>query len=516
MTADRLLKVAHAVRASRITVTPADLRYAELARRNFNKRFVGKPDYVQLVGSSDQVIEALDAAVQQGLRVVARSGGCCLEGFVADPEVRVVIDTLPMTDIFYDPRFEAIAVEPGVTLAEVYQRLFLGWGVTLPAGQSPYIGIGGHVLGGGHSFLSRQLGMAVDHLYAVEVVVVDEAGHARRVVATREANDPNRELWWAHTGAGGGNFGIVTRYWFRSPDENAALAPLPKAPGSITTFKAEWSWQDMNETAVKRLIANYCDWCEQNDGADSAFSALYGVLTLGRPACGGKIEARGMVSAGATSERLLDSHLAAINAGVDVRHSREVMHGSWLEFAVNPFPEVFATQAGGVAASKARLKLKDAFLRKRYSERQLSISYDYLVNGSEGVVGGIGIATFGGRVNTVAPNATAYVHRDSPISTSYSVAWQKPEDEARSLAWLRSWYRDVFAETGGVPVPGEVSNGATINHPDVDLNDYEWNTSGVPWHALYYKHNYPRLQRAKARWDPRDVFHHALSIRLPG
>jgi hypothetical protein len=41
------------------------------------------------------------------------------------------------------------------------------------------------------------------------------------------------------------------------------------------------------------------------------------------------------------------------------------------------------------------------------------------------------------------------------------------------------------------------------------------NTSGVPWSTLYYKHNYPRRQRVKARWDPRDVFHHALSIELP-
>lgn len=51
------------------------------------------------------------------------------------------------------------------------------------------------------------------------------------------------------------------------------------------------------------------------------------------------------------------------------------------------------------------------------------------------------------------------------------------------------------------------------NHPDVDLADPEWNTSGVPLHTLYYKDNYPRLQRIKARWDPSNVFHHALSIR---
>jgi aclacinomycin oxidase len=88
-----------------------------------------------------------------------------------------------------------------------------------------------------------------------------------------------------------------------------------------------------------------------------------------------------------------------------------------------------------------------------------------------------------------------------------------PQDEARNLAWVRAFYRDLFADIGGVPVPGGVCDGAMINHPDVDLADPEWNTSGVPWHTLYYKENYTRLQRIKARWDPRNVFQHALSIR---
>ncbi len=158
-------------------------------------------------------------------------------------------------------------------------------------------------------------------------------------VSCRGQNDPNRELWWAHTGAGRGNFGIVTRYWFRSPNASDPLAPLPKAPHSVVTFKAEWPWQDMNEAAFKRLIANYGDWCEQNDRPDSPFAALYGVLTAARPACGGKIEARGMVTAGADSERLLDRHLCAIDEGVGMTHTREVAAGSWLDFALDRSPK---------------------------------------------------------------------------------------------------------------------------------------------------------------------------------
>jgi len=38
------------------------------------------------------------------------------------------------------------------------------------------------------------------------------------------------------------------------------------------------------------------------------------------------------------------------------------------------------------------------------------------------------------------------------------------------------------------------------------------NRSGVPWHTFYYQANYPRLQQAKARWDPLNVFRHPLSI----
>ena len=461
-------------------------------------------------------MQAVQEAVRNGSRVVARSGGCCLEGFVADPAVQVVIDTSMMTDLHYDPTHGAFAVEPGITLGELYRKLFLGWGVTLPAGQSPYIGMGGHVMGGGHSFLSRQLGMTVDYLWGVEVVVVDASGTAKSVVATRESGDPNRELWWALTGAGGGNFGIVTRYWLKSPEGSDVFSPLPSAPGTVVTFKAEWSWTDVNEAVFRRLVGNYCDWCEDNSHPGSPFALLYGVFTLGCRESGGKIEARGLVTAGSDSERLLDQHLTAIGTGVDVSAPRQVAKLSWLDFAVDPFPEVFGTQAGGVATSKAALKLKDAFLRKRYSDRQLGVLYRYLTSAAPDIHGGIGLATFGGKVNAVAAETTAYPHRDSPISTSYSVAWGKAEQETRSLDWLRHFYREVFADTGGVPAFSEVGNGATINHPDVDLSDPKWNTSGVPWSTLYFRNNYERLQRAKAAWDPRDIFRHALSIRLPG
>jgi hypothetical protein len=83
-------------------IGPDDPRYAYLVRRGYNKRFAGRPDYVRLVGSTEQVVDAVQEAVRDNLRVAVRSGGHCLEGFVADPGVRVVIDTLLMTGVYFD------------------------------------------------------------------------------------------------------------------------------------------------------------------------------------------------------------------------------------------------------------------------------------------------------------------------------------------------------------------------------------------------------------------------------
>src|ERR1700704_6459049 len=254
-----------------IRIGPDDPRYLAVVEKRFNKRFRASPDYVRLVRSTDQVVSAVEEAVREGRRLVVTSGGHCLEGFVSGPEVRGILDVSPMKRVYYDAERAAVAVEAGATVGEALRALFETWGVVIPLGEYPDIGMGGHVVGGAFGFLCRQLGLAADYLYAGEVVTVDEVGRASSVVATRETSDPNRDLWWAHTGGGGGNFGIVTRYWFRSPgasgDDPAML--LPRAPESITTFKAEWSWSDIDEPAFLRLVRNHGIWCERNSNADS-------------------------------------------------------------------------------------------------------------------------------------------------------------------------------------------------------------------------------------------------------
>lgn len=487
-----------------------DPRYAELMRRDFNKRFAGNPDYVRLVGSADDVADALQEAVHSNLRFAVRSGGHCLEGFVTDPAVRVVIDMSLMSGVSYDSDMGAFAVEAGTTVGEVYRRLFLGWGVTIPAGESPELGVGGHILGGAFGFLCRQHGLAADHLYGVELVVVDQTGTAKRIVATREPSDPNRELWWAHTGGGGGNFGAVTRYWFRSPNAKGSdpARLLPGAPDSVVVCRASWNWNALSREDFTKLLRNFGAWCERNSSSDSRYVGLSSTLFLMRRQAG-KVELKALSTAGPDAERHLDEHLAAVTDRVEAPHTKQIESLSWLGFALNPFPELFKPVSGG-----ALFKGKDAFLRSRFTDRQMDVAYDYLTRTDHDVPGGmLGLVTYGGMVNTVSPDATASVQRNSILSSSYSAGWGDPRDEPRSLAWVRAFYREMFADSGGVPAPGAAYEGTMINHPDVDLADPEWNTSGVPWHTLYYNDGYPRLQRVKSRWDPLHLFRHALSIR---
>jgi hypothetical protein len=490
-------------------ITSNDIRFADLNEKRFNKRFTGKPEYFYLPESTADVVAAVQEAINAQKRIVVRSGGYCLEGFVSDPSVQVLIDMSLMKSISYDAEKSAFEVEAGATVGETYRRLFLGWGVVLPSGQHPNIGIGGHVLGGAFGFLCREYGLAADHLYAIELVAVDSSGKAHSVIATREENDPNRELWWAHTGGGGGNFGIVTRYWFRSAGINGAnpATALPKAPKTITTFRVSWDWNNFDEILFSQLVQNFGAWAQKHSSPESPYKQLFSLLFLNHRNIG-KLEMKGVSTAGPKAIQLIDEHLASIADPLGLSYTRQVEETAWLQFALNPFPELF--QPG---YDKVKAKIKDAFLRRPFTGDQIAKAYKYLTN-NEPVGGGLGMATYGGQVNTVLPGATASAQRDCILDIACNTGWGEPEGEAASLNWVRNFYKDLFAASGGVPAPNEQNGGCMINHPDTDLTDPQWNNSGIPWQTLYYQDNYPRLQQVKQKWDPNNVFHHALSIGL--
>jgi aclacinomycin oxidase len=488
-----------------VSVGPQDARYQDLTSRAYNGRFIGRPESVRVVGSPNHVAAVVAEAVRDGKRIAVRSGGHCFENFVDNPDVRIVLDVSEMKQVYFDKTRSAFAVESGATLGQVYRTLYLGWGVTIPGGGCPSVGVGGHVAGGGYGPLSQRHGLVIDHLFAVEVVVVDAAGKVRTVVATRDPADPNHDLWWAHTGGGGGNFGVVTRYWFRTPGTTGTpSALLPKPPATLINATVLWQWNDLTEQAFTTLTGAYGSWQQQHAATTNLNTGLFlyhraiGQVEL-------DVQADGTDPGAAQS---IAECITAVTKDVGAPHTVSRTTTPWLRATL-------AFNDGGTGT--LRFKSKSAYLRRPWTDAQIATVHRYLTDNGDYRYGAfVHLGSFGGKVNTVSASATAASHRDSVLNAYFETSWQDPQQDRDQLAWVRTCYRDVHSATGGVPVPGADCDGAFINYADSDLADPTWNTSGVPWHALYYKDNYPRLQAVKARWDRRDMFRHALSVRLPG
>ncbi|GAA2778616.1 FAD-binding oxidoreductase [Crossiella cryophila] len=492
-----------------VAVRPGDLRYDNLLRGN-NFRFANSPDEIRVVTSTEQVVRAVGEAVRAGKRIAVRSGGHCFENLTADPAVRVLLDLSAMNEVGYDPTRRAFFVQPGATLGQVYRRLLIGWGVTIPGGGCPEVGAGGHFAGGGYGPLSRRYGSVVDHLYAVEVVVVDRDGTARAVIATREPDDPNRDLWWAHTGGGGGNFGVVTRFWLRSPAATGTdpAKLLPPSPQRMRQHAIIWPSATMTQPQLTGLLRNFGRWHERFSAPGCPQTGLYGVLQAGHKASGSALLA---VQADADLpgvDAMMTEFITAVTAGlglpapmVDLRRSLPWLHRMTWPGSGEP---------GDVLAR--RYKIKAGYLRRSFTESQLAAVWTHLNNDTGSPHAGMLLIGYGGQSNAVAPGATAIAQRDVIMKAVYQTIWRDDTEDKANLKWVREFYQAVYTETGGVPVPGEVNDGSYINYADADLADPRWNTSGVSAQTLYYKDNYPRLRRIKAKWDPREVFRHSLSI----
>ena len=160
-----------------VVVGTSDPRYPSLITP-WNRRFEGSPQNVHLVYNAKQVAEVVGAAVAANRRFAVRSGGHSFENLTSSPDIQELIDLSQMSDVYYDPKRRAFAIESGATLGKVYDTLVKGWAVTIPGGICPGVGVGGHFAGGGYGFLSRRYGLAADYLYAVEVVTVDQVGQA--------------------------------------------------------------------------------------------------------------------------------------------------------------------------------------------------------------------------------------------------------------------------------------------------------------------------------------------------
>jgi hypothetical protein len=493
-------------------IGPNDQQYTDLVMA-LNPRWVASPECVYVVDDTSEIAPIVASAAAAGKKLTVRGGGHCFEDFVYSTDTNRIIDLTNMNRIYYDPKVNAIAVESGAILLDLYKKLYETWGVMAPAGVCYSVGVGGHVAGGGWGWLVRRNGLIVDHLYGVEVVTVDATGKVNTIIATRDATDPNRDLWWAHTGGGGGNFGVVTRYLFRSPTATGTdpRGLLPKPPASVIFGLLVWDWSQVTLNDFTRLIQNYASWHVAHKSPTDPTRFITGLIQAFHKS-NGQIALLSEVDATVpNAQQMLSNFFAYIKAGVVAPVVEQQIPMPWFQFV-----KYTGTTNKLLNDPTLRADYKSAYWKAVPSTTQLATLFKHLTRADINNPNiNLNFSPYGGATNAVPQAATAIQHRDAAFKMLWSVQWNSPADDAVNIAWARDSYAETFQDTGGVPVLNTVTDGCYINYVDSDMADPHFNRSTTGWQQLYYKDAYPRLQKVKKAYDPTNFFRHKLSVELP-
>lgn len=480
-------------------VLPDDPRYPALIR-GFNQRWIGTPHFVQVCGDAQQVLETVQNAVDNNLRITARGGGHCYENFVSDNHGGVIIDLSPMNAVYHvaDHPLDLFCFEGGCTLWNVYNELFREYGRTFPGGSCYSVGAGGHITGGGYGLLSRLHGLVIDYLHAVEIVRVNENKKVEIITVSRDsADEDERKLFWANQGGGGGNLGIVTKFFFKD---------LPEAPSQAYLASMAWEWADMTQELFTELVNNYGDFLKDHSEVGSPYAGLFALLHLTQRAAGQIVLTVQYVG---DNSNLLDEFMAKMQlTGLDhVAQRVPVGYHHMVHNAAQPrkMPWIEATQTLNGSGPNQRGKYKSAYMIEPFPEKQIDVMWDFLstdkYSNSQAL---LQVDSYGCQINAVDSDATAVPQRSSIMKLQYQTYWTEPSEDQVNLDWINYFYLAMYGPKG--PYPDGTLDGCYVNYPDVDLEN---------WQYLYYKENYAQLQKVKKRWDPCNIFNHAQSIELP-
>jgi len=422
----------------------------ELGRLPYNERFAGiRPLAVARPRDAADVRQLLLWSTRTGVPLAGRSGGHSYAGYSATRGV--VVDLSFFRGISLDANGTA-TIGAGNRLVDIFTRL-AARGRAIPTGSCPSVGIGGLTLGGGFGLASRAWGLTCDNLVRLEIVTAD--GRVR--VCDRERNP---DLFWACRGGGGGNFGIVTSFVFRTH---------PVSRGSY--FVATWPW-----AAVEEVVGRFQEWGPR---------APDGLGTICRLATGESEPSIQVFGQYLGPESALNPLVAGLRQGLA---SARVTTGeaTWLDLQLrwagclgNPLSECRAFEPTRFAASSD-------YVATRLPPAGIATMRD-AIESRQGHSGATLLDAYGGAVNRIAPAATAFVHRRTLLSCQYFSAWSSSADDATSRAWIEG-LRDAMRTFA--------SGAAYQNYIDPTRPD---------WQSAYYGANLKRLVAVKHKCDPDNI-----------
>jgi len=180
-------------------VLPGDAGW-DTARQAWNLAVDQRPVAVVYPATAADVVATIHLARERGLRIAFNAGGHNA-GPIDWTEDTLLLKTERMDGIEIDAVGRRARVEAGV-LSKPLAIEAGAHGLAYLAGTSPNVGVVGYALGGGLSWMIRRHGLACNSIVAADVVTSDG-----RLVRTDRDTEP--ELFWAIRG-GGGNVAAVT------------------------------------------------------------------------------------------------------------------------------------------------------------------------------------------------------------------------------------------------------------------------------------------------------------------
>jgi FAD/FMN-containing dehydrogenase len=410
------------------------------------------PDQIARPLDPTDVQAALRWLVEQNVPLRARSGGHSYAGY-STRAGGTVLDLRNLNTIEVDGSMRTATIGAGSQLIDVYSALSRA-GVTIPAGSCPSVGVGGHALGGGMGLAGRAFGLATDNIVAAEIVTADG-----RLWWVNQATDP--DLLWALRGGGGGNFGLVTRLRFQ----------VHELPRFASWFIVNWPWSSASDA-----LGAWLGWAPHaSDALTSVFHLQTGpgVLVAGQYLGGagdlGKLLAPLTGVGGAKLSSGDQDYLGlqvrwagCLGRSLDSCHTVGMSRGGVLERAS------FRAKSDYVTAplpEQSRAVLIQAIERRQGQSGSAAILFD----------------CYGGAINRVAPNASAFVHRDELACIQY-ITYDG------GASWLESTYGAMRPYVSGM---------AYQNYID---------PAQQQWQNAYYGSNYPRLLGVQRRVDPHHYF----------
>lgn len=455
-------------------VQPDDPGY-DTDRQLFNPRFDDlHPQGIAYCTEPADVAACVTFARSHDVALAVRSGGHSFGGWSSGPGL--VVDTTRMSTVTVNDDSTA-TVGAGARLIDVYAGL-AAQGRMIPAGSCPTVGIAGLTMGGGVGVLGRKYGLTCDNLTGAQVVLADSSTISCNA---REHED----LFWALRGGGGGNFGAVTSFTFTThpaPDLvhaslewpwgaapavlDAWVAWVPAAPDELWSNCLLLARYDKGR-GVEPLLRVGAVWVGDSAGMASQLDAL--VAKVGSAPRSRAVQSASFLDTmryegGCSSLSVAECRLPSQGAAGKLEREGSVARSQYL---AQPLP------------GDATAALVDA-VERRQADPTLG-------------QGGVAFDAYGGAINRIAADATAFVHRSALAGVLYSGAWHPGTTGsvvADNQAWVDSIWQKMRTHTDG---------GAYQNYPDSQLAPSAWPTA-------YYGKNVARLRKVKASYDPERLF----------